>query len=283
MPTVLDVLRTHLLGDEAADKLEEVLARWNAMTAAAPTRRNLVKPNLACSDVAPANQLVGLLESFAAVIVGSCLMVGKVIQSLAPLPPSRGYEPLLVEAGWNQFSARGVAKIAVRHGRRCAEESNWHRPVIDAIRFLAKPQRQRRAILRRAKLILQACKETSIIETIFFEAGLIELEFVRLLESVVEGREVDCRRITEIAAVLAPRLSLPRGPKVSAPSAAHEFLLDPEIGITLRRPPATYRKRKAEYIDALTAATRLEFNAPHFDPRPARRRIARQKANSGAK
>jgi len=283
MPTVLDALRTHLLGDEAAAKLEEVIARWNARTAGAPARRDPVRPNLACSDLAPANQLVALLEGFAAVIFGMGLMLGKVFESLAPLPPSRGYEPLLMEAGWNRIAARGVAKIAVRHGRRCAEESSWRRPVVDAIRFLAKPQRQRRALLPRAKLILQVCKETSIIETIFFEAGLIEFEFVRLLESVVEGREVDCRRITEIAALRAPRLSLPGGPKVSAPSAAHEFLLDPEIGITLRRPPATYRKRKAEYVDALTAATRLEFNAPHFDPRPVRRRIARQKANSGAK
>src|SRR5271167_2225541 len=62
--------------------------------------------------------------------------------------------------------SRGMAKLAVRHGRQCANESKWRRPVVDAIRFLAGRQRQRRAIIRRAQLLLRAWNETSIIETI---------------------------------------------------------------------------------------------------------------------
>jgi hypothetical protein len=52
-----------------------------------------------------------------------------------------------------------MAKLAVRHGRRRADESRWQRRVFDAIRFLARRKRRRRAILSRAKLLLQAQNE----------------------------------------------------------------------------------------------------------------------------
>ena len=280
MPTVLDVLRTHLTGDEAAAKLEEgfakseeAVARGSAMTAAAPTRRDRATSNLASWDVPPTDQLLANLKAFAAVIFGVGLAVGKVLQHVAQLPPSPGYEPLLIASGWNPLAARGMAKLAVRHGKRRAKESKWRRPVFDAIRFLAEPKRQRRAILRCAKLLLRAWKETSTIESTFNEIGLTETEFIRLLESVVEGREADCHRITEIAAMVSPRLSLPRGPKVSVPSAAHEFILASGIEILSRQRPDAYQHRSAEYVDALTEATRREFDVPDFDSRPARRRL----------
>jgi hypothetical protein len=280
MPTVLDVLRTHLIGDDAAAKLEEGLtelkeavARRSAMTAGAPTRRNRVTSNSASWDVPPTDQLLANLKAFAAVISGIGLAVGKVIQRVAQLPPSRGYEPLLIESGWHPLVARGMAKLAVRHGKRRAKESKRRRPVFDAIRFLGERKRQRRAILRRTELLLQAWKETSIIESCFDEIGLNETEFIRLLESVVEGREADCPRITEIAAMVSPRLFLLRGPKIGAASAAHEFILASDIEVSSRQRPDTYRRRSSEYVDALTEATRREFDVPDFDPRSARRRL----------
>src|ERR1700747_855952 len=94
------------------------------------------------------------------------------------------------------------------------------------------PGRRRRAILRRAEVLLAAWDETSIIETLFDEASLIEVEFIGLLKSAVEGREVAWRRITEIAATIAPLLSIPRGPKTSAASASHELLLEEFVSIT---------------------------------------------------
>jgi hypothetical protein len=39
-------------------------------------------------------------------------------------------------------------------------------------------------------------------------------------------------RITEIATAVAPRLSIPRGPKISAASTAHEFLLKELVSVT---------------------------------------------------
>lgn len=72
--------------------------------------------------------------------------------------------------------------------------------------------------------------------------------------------------------MISSHLSLPRGPKVSTASAAHEFLLNPEIELPRKWRPAAYRNRTAEYVNALTVATRVEFGLPDFDPRPAHRR-----------
>jgi hypothetical protein len=200
-------------------------------------------------------------------------MIGFAVVRISELPPSRGYEPLLIANGWNPIAARGLAAIAVRSGKRQAKESKWHRPVYDAIRFLAVPGRQKRAIMARVNVLVAAWKETSIIETAFDKAGLHETEFINLLEATSRGKHVDYRHLAKIAAEIAPHLSLSRGPKISAPSAALEFLLEdgaPEL--VKKRRPYSRHNRSEEYCDALTEATRREFATPHFDSRSARRR-----------
>jgi hypothetical protein len=201
-------------------------------------------------------------------------------RKLEELPPSRGYEPLLVECGVNRLLARGMANIAVRHGKRRAHEcKNW-RCVCEALRFLAVKERQHRAILARAKVLLKAWEETSIIESIFQEAQTSEFELLAILHSVVAGREYDSRRIMAICAAVFPCLSLDRGPKVSAMSATHEFLLQSGMQKLYRqhRPKGRFRSSPRAggpvdiYVDALTEATREEFGSLTFDSRPARRR-----------
>jgi len=259
MSAVLDILRTHLLGDEVATQLDQVLSVMvSSVTANSATNRAtaplVTQP--AAARALPANS--GLE---------------------AMLTPSRGYEPFLMDSGFNQLAARGIAKIAVRQGKRRAKESKLHRPVLDAIRFLAKSGRQRRALRRRADLLLWAWNNSSIIETTFDEAGYDATEFIGLLRCVVEGKAVDCQRIAEIAAGVTPNLTLSRGPKISASSAAHEFLLrEPRIMNCARRRARSREIRRAEYVGPLTEATRLEFGIPDFDPRPARRRLKRLKA-----
>jgi hypothetical protein len=201
-------------------------------------------------------------------------LIGSSLSCIAELPPSRGYEPVLVENGIHPVLARGVAFLAVRAGRRMASESKRRRPVFDAIRFLAKP-RQKRAILSRAKILLAAWDETSIIETVFDEVGLQETEFIKLLQAIVQGQTTDLNRLAEICATIAPSLSLDRGPKVSAPSATHKFILESGIKLTEKRLPYARRDRTASNEDALTEATRLEFDRPDFDSRPSRRRLRR--------
>jgi hypothetical protein len=203
-------------------------------------------------------------------LAGSALVLSKLSRD----PPSAGYEPLLVENGFDVIVARGIAKVAVRAGRRQAKEGKRRRPVFDAIRFLATP-RQERAILSRAKLILAAWNETSIVETLFSDAGQSETEFIQLLESVVRRETVGVQRLVEICAAIVPYLSLDRGPKVSAPSAAHAFILESGIKLTKKRLPYARKDRSARNDDALTEATGREFGIPHFDSRPSRRRLKR--------
>jgi hypothetical protein len=211
---------------------------------------------------------------FAELYLQLATMIGFAVVRVSELPPSRGYEPLLIANGWNSIAARGLAAIAVRSGKRQAKESKWHRPVFDAIRFLAVPGRQKRAILARAKVLITAWKETSIIETIFDKAGLEVTEFINLLEATSKGESVDCRRLAKIAAEIAPHLSLSRGPKVSAPSAALDFLLESGASELIKaRRPYSRRSRSEEYCDALTEATRREFANSHFDSRSVRRRL----------
>jgi hypothetical protein len=185
------------------------------------------------------------------------------------LPPSRGYEPLLVKHGIPVAAARGLSELAVRHGKRRARESKWYRPVFAAIRFLGGRERQRRAVLSRAKVLLNACKETSIFPEIFDKAGLMESEFIDLLRLAVNEGRIETKRITEIAASLVPHLSAAQGPKISAPSAAYEFILEGRDDFEKSGPFCS--------DDSLAEATRLEFGLEHFDGRPARRRVKARK------
>jgi hypothetical protein len=164
----------------------------------------------------------GLLRAFS----GFCKQIGAVIQRMGESPPSPGYEPWLIERGSNLILARMIARLLVRRGNQSAMESVRLPAVVRAVRFLATPRRKWQAISRKVDVLLAAWEETSIIETIFDDAGLNESEFVRSLRSVAEGHQVGCHRLTEIAASLAPHLSIPRGLKVGAASAAHEFFLE---------------------------------------------------------
>lgn len=96
-----------------------------------------------------------------------------------------------------------------------------------------------------------------------------------LLKLAADGHEIEVGRITEVAAKVAAQISLKRGPKIRAASVAHEFFLKGNIGIDLGPWPKPQQERAAEYVDALTAATRKEFNFPDFDSRPAQRRLAK--------
>jgi hypothetical protein len=267
MPTVLEVLREHLLGDEVADKLEQWLAASTAIlqakaAVAEQCKPILRSPSVAQIEVEESQRKIPILEAFRA--------------------PSPGYEPLLMAAGWNQFVARGMAKLAKRHGRRVAAESQWERRVAEAIRFLARRPRQHRAILRRAKLLLEAYEKTSLIESLFDKAKLNEVEFIHLLNVTIAGNDTDRKRLIDIAGEVAPFVAIRRGPKIMAASAAHEFLFREELGLHLKRRPYLGRGRAGRYIDPRSEATRLEFGLATFDSRSARRRVkSRHKHETG--
>jgi hypothetical protein len=146
---------------------------------------------------------------------GVCERIGVAMQRLAESAPSHGYEPLLVERGVSPIRARMMARLLVHRGLRIAEESKRYLRVVKAIRFLAKPNRRPSANAGKARLLLAASEETSIIETIFAAAGLDEREFIKALQLAAEGHQTAFRRLAEIATVIAPHASVPRGQRLA--------------------------------------------------------------------
>ncbi|HUN98027.1 MAG TPA: hypothetical protein VMU69_17570 [Bradyrhizobium sp.] len=237
MPTLFDFLRRNLLGDEGAAYLEVCL-------------------DILCARAIGASQ--------------KKIPAGSIADEWTR--PSLGYEPYLMQMGVDQPAARAFAKFAVRHGRRRVEDGKQYREVSRDIRFLAKAPRQRAAIRRCARRLQNACEMTPLVGDLLHEASVDEAEFTRLLQLVVEGGEVELCRLFQFSAAVVPHLSGRRGPKISTPSATHEFLLDHKFLVPLGAWPKGPQERAAEYVDALTAATRKEFGNSNFDPRPAQRR-----------
>ena len=186
--------------------------------------------------------------------------------------PSKAYGPYLEARGFAPFLASGLGSLTISLGTREANEARRVTRVVEAIRFLARGDRQKRAILSRAKLVLAASKETSIVDELFRNAGLHEGEFLRLLRTVIDGGAINRERITTIAAAVAPSVRRVRGPKITAASAAHELFLETNASFGL---PAgyTWRELERDFVDPETQITRLEFDNPDFDPRSAYRRL----------
>ena len=215
----------------------------------------------------------GALKAFGRLMT----QMGEALLSLSQLPASPGYEPWLVEKGYGRLGARGLAAVLVHGGRRRAQDSRRQGEVVKAIRFLAKPSRCPDAILRRAKVLLDAWEETSVIESFFSQAGQDEFQFIRLLKRARDGESIDWQRLSQLAAAITPFLKLPRGPKISAAAEAHAFLA--EIGKSTGA--YTWNEITGDFVDRQTLATRQEFDDPHFDPRPTRRRLRRTASPRG--
>jgi hypothetical protein len=247
MLTVLDTLRRHLVGYEAADRLE--------LAVAIRTARVLSKSQHKIQGGRHSSRLDIELAEMA--------------------KPSLGYEPLLMKMGLGQFAARGLARFAIRRARKQAKETYLYREVFKDIQYLSKGPRQRAAFVRHAKRLHDAWEKSSIVGDLLYKASVNEFEFARLLKLAAEGHEVDVGRMTKTAAEVASQTSIKRGPKISVPSAAHEFFLKGNIGIELGPWPKPQQDRTAEYVDALTIATRKEFENSDFDSRPAKRRVRR--------
>src|SRR5262249_46169892 len=111
--------------------------------------------------------------------------IGAALLRVAQAPPSPGYEPYLIAHGCNPIAARGLAALAVRSARRQANDARQRRKVVEAIRFLAKVGRQRHSALLRARILLSAWENSSVIEEIFTDLGKAEFEFIGLLKVVV--------------------------------------------------------------------------------------------------
>jgi hypothetical protein len=223
----------------------------------------------------------GLFDQFLEMPGGMFLMASAIAKRAEEGSPSKAYGAYLEARGCAPWLASGLASLAISIARREAAEAKRATSVVEAIRFLSRGNRQGRATLSRANVVLAASEETSIIEEMFRNAGLHEREFLSLLQTLVDGGEVHRERITAIAAAIVPSVRGVQGPKITAASAAHERFLETNASFRL---PAGYTQSgiDGDYTDPRTQATRLEFDDPDFDPRPAHRRIKRRgRVNTG--
>jgi hypothetical protein len=227
--------------------------------------------------------LVAARMVFESLFSGMVLMTATIAQRAEENFPSKAYGQYLKDRGVHPVCAQPLAGLAISLGTRTANESRQLADVVAALRFLAQGNRRKGAILSRARVLLAAHDETSMLDEIFRKAGLngTELsELVCLLKGAVDGAPLERDRIREIAAEVAPSLPSARGRKVSAASAVHEQFLE-TVDRYIGPRGYTYSAYEDNFIDEQTRATRLEFGDPHFDPRPACQRFAaRRKAKS---
>ena len=109
-----------------------------------------------------------LQPAFNRVVAGACEAAGR----LEDMPPSPGYEPLLVKRGQHLAVARFFSYVWIGLGKKMADEVRTQRTVADAIRFLARPGRTERAISRKAVVLL----DSKLV-------GIFDDEFVESLEA----------------------------------------------------------------------------------------------------
>lgn len=186
------------------------------------------------------------------------------------LPPAPGYEPLLIERGEHPLSARMTSYLVLNLSAVATTQAQMERRVIEAIRFLAKPGRGKRAVSRRVETLLSDSDGTSALSCLG-NARVSLNDLSSALDAFARGDPGACERLTQAAAAIAPRLAVQRGPKAKQATIGHEMLLT-QIG------PAKYTwdPVQEDFIDPITLATRLAFGNADFDPRPALRRERRR-------
>jgi hypothetical protein len=219
---------------------------------------------------------VGALVIFIRAFGVMTMAKSAIVERAAANFPSKAYRQYLEDLGFPPFLAKNFASQTISIGTRKANEARQVTKVVEAVRFLAQRGRQKRAIVSRARVVLAASKETSIVDRLFITANSSKEEFISSLRCVVDGVEIDYERIRTIAAAVAPSVPAARGRKVSAASATHEQLL--EMQAFFGNPTGYYwREVDDDFVDLATRVTRLEFNEPDFDPRPACRRVKRRR------
>jgi hypothetical protein len=247
-PYILDGPRPNDCRDVARDSIEKKSASSDAFFEPAKpltsTERNSNEP------------IDGLHDS-----------IGLFFRRALASPPSRGYEPLLLKLNFSPVAARICAYLAIRRGHRTAADCRTRIAAVTAIRYLAKPRARWKSIVWHANVLLKAYRESDVLDEIF--AGAASAEFARSLETTAAGDKSAQDRLRDIAALVAPTLSISRGRRMSAASAAHELIAE---GPWETPRAYTWNVFDEDFTDEFTKATRIEFGDPEFDPRPAVRR-----------
>jgi hypothetical protein len=186
-------------------------------------------------------------------------------------PADKGYAKYLVALGYDPHWAGFLASYIVAEGRRKERDASMFLKMSRAFRFLAKPGRGKKAFLRNARVLLEACEQTNLLELWFTDEPGAGFDFLAALRWAAEGDESARLYVTDVAGKVAASVAVPRGPKITAASAAHEYILD--MCLTFLGRKYTWNYVNSSFEDALSQATKEEFGLRKFDPRPAYRRL----------
>ncbi len=215
-------------------------------------------------------------------VTAALVVVDAAIQKVKATPPSPGYEPLLISRGVDPVVARMSAFMIVRYGSRKARRSNDEDQVIPtALRNLSQPGRRARTIATSAAMLRDLPDIENSLVAVFDGVGRADdgQRFLALLDRAATADPTVCRELAGIAQSVAGQLETRRGPRISVASASHQLALDFIWG--LKQPIAyTFNAYKNRFTDPVTLATMLEFGIADFDPRPAVRRLRKERQSA---
>jgi hypothetical protein len=215
--------------------------------------------------------LDGLATRLAPLVKSAC----EAVERLERIPPAPGYEPLLIARGQHPLVARMMSYAIIKFSAEAASEDRMERKAVDAIRFLAKPGRRKRAVSRRVDWLVHDWDGASGL-TRLRGGDIISLhDFTSALESFARGDPGAREHLTQTAAAIVPLLSVRRGRRASRATIAHQMFLS-IFRVMVGSASYTWGSAQEDFTDPLTRATRLAFGDPDFDPRPAFRRERRR-------
>ena len=187
-------------------------------------------------------------------------------------PKDKGYGKFLETLGYDRNWAGMQAAMIVEEGRVRAATSKRSWEFAQALRRLANPGLETKAFLAAAKVAREAMDGTELTRGLFEGlprfAGLL---FIRALKFCLAGDLSHRVEVSRISKAIWRRVVVPRGPKLTHASAAHEYFLETQS--IFEDAAFTWSPEGEDFTDPLTQATREEFDDPDFNPVPARRRL----------
>lgn len=223
-------------------------------------------------------KFVERLKEVATSLVPHLARISELADAWNRLPPS-GYEPLLIEIGYEPLPAKVIAHAICRVGVQWAEERNSiEKPLGSAFRKLARASnRSTLAVSRCAndlKPLLDDSASQGPIERALELAGL-SLTFGDVLTIVgdaAEGRKHACGQLHGLARAVVRHVPDPRGRRISTATGVHAFLLY-ELQLSGRPHAYAWSEEEGDFVDAATKASREVVGHNDFDPRPAYRLV----------
>ncbi len=141
-------------------------------------------------------------------------------------PKDKGYAKFLVTLGYDPNWAGMLAAVIVEEGRVRAATSKKRKEFSRALRQLADPRLGTEAFLVNAQVVLEAMTGTTLtIELSDDRRPFADVAFIFQLRYCVAGDLSGRAEVVRMAKTVC-RVVVPRGPRLTHASAAHEYFLE---------------------------------------------------------